>query len=154
MLVLWRWDGRAFLRLGETRSNSSGHFDFGALPISLGEIYLDVAPRGATPSTRRMQPVGREDPAPRLTSTSGIDGAEIQVQVARREGELRVYAVSDRRLLLRVAIDPGLTGALDLDLGGELGPRPPRAVWIEQVLANGARTPAAFWRLDHAERSD
>jgi hypothetical protein len=153
-LVLWRWDGRAFVRLGETRSNASGRFDFGELPIALGEVYLDVAPRGTPPSTRRMQAVGREDPAPRLTSASGIGGSEIQVQVARREGELRVYAASDRRLLLRVAIDPTLAGALDLDLGRELGPRPPRAVWLEQVLANGTRTPAAYWRLDHAERSD
>jgi len=85
--------------------------------------------------------------APEIVAS--LDGApmEIIVHPARYEGELRFRDDATGTLVARWPIDVTRGGTTVIDLSELLGPKPPRAIRVRQVLEDGRVSPPAFYRF-------
>jgi hypothetical protein len=145
-LVLWRFDGARFYRIATTRSDPTGRFDFGEQPLPDDENYFHVAAQGIPAKTDALLRIERRIPAPVLLA-GGLDGSELSIAPAFRQGEIRIYDAGSGRLLLRQPVDAHGRDRVLVDLDAELVEPWPAALLLQQVLDDGRRSAKEYLRL-------
>lgn len=146
-LVLWRssGDGR-FTRVSATRSEASGRFDFGQVPLLGGSSFFKVCAAGDAPKTGPSLRIERPMAAPLIYAASS-DRDQIAVVPARREGELRFHDANTGRLLFRHRITARQEEAGIIDFGEALPAPRPEALSVYQVFDDGRRSARETWLL-------
>jgi hypothetical protein len=111
-------------------------------------LSLAVTIEGERPKLDHVVLYDKPIAAPEIVAS--LDGAsmEIIVHPARYEGELRFRDDATGNLVARWPIDVSRGGTSLIDLSELLGPEPPRAIHIRQVLEDGRISPPAFYRFD------
>jgi hypothetical protein len=152
-LVLWSFRDGDFTQISATHSGADGAFDFGEIGVSIAPLLLGVAESGRHPRIEELLVVERPIPAPQIVAMLGEDdglGPELIVHPARFEGELRIYDVSDGRILARQALAATGRGRSALDVAAILGDVLPEAIWIQQILEDGRGSARAYFRFGAA----
>lgn len=152
-LVLWRFDGTAYHRLAETRSDAAGRFDFGFHPLPILRADFGVTGASETPDAHTFRRFEREVPPPRVGSEDD-DGGVLHVLTAHAEGELWIADADTGRLLARQPVMSTPQAGSPIDLDRVLPRDRPRAIALEHVLDDGRRSAPEIWVLDGADRQE
>ncbi len=147
-LELWLEQGGRTVRVGRTHSTSDGRFDFGEQVAPIGAIAYRVVPVGAPLEAAPASLVERRLPPP-LVSPLDHEGHAWSIVPALSRGEIRVWDLRSRRLLLRRSIGDEGRGRLEIDLEaegidspkGRQGHAPGGLLAIEHWLPDGRRSP-------------
>ena len=151
-LVLWRLSRGAApsqaVRVGETRSDENGHFDFGQVPNPIAQGSLYVAPVGERPDGSRPLDLSPSVPGP-LVSGEAEDPLVVAVVPALFEGSIELRDATTRRLIARRVVSTSAARSLQFDLLDEALPHDTDRLSVEQILDDGRRSESTVWILEH-----